>query len=82
MIAYSQSRSAIVALPDTPCLFACVYRNWYAVCIEYCGDCSNRVVDEELYELLYYRWKAGACNGLPAVGLKLSHIVDKFQVVN
>ena len=34
----------------------------------------------ELYELLYYRQEAGARNGLPAVGLKLSHLVDKLQV--
>ena len=34
----------------------------------------------ELYELLYYRQEAGARSGLPAVGLKLSHLVDKLQV--
>ena len=81
MLAYSQSQSAIVALPHTPCLFGSVHRNWYVVCIEYCDDCSNRVLDEELYELLYYRREAGARNGLPAVVLKISHLVDELQVV-
>ena len=77
MTAYSRSRSAIVALPATPCLFGNPHRNWYAVCIEYCDDCSNRVVDEGT---VLYRQEAGARNGLPAVGLKLSHLVDKLQV--
>ncbi|XP_065906077.1 coatomer subunit alpha-like isoform X1 [Dysidea avara] len=52
MSTYARSRSAIVALPATPCLFGSPHRNWQ---------------------------EAGARNGLPAVGLKLSHLVEKLQ---
>ena len=30
--------------------------------------------------VVHYRQEAGPRNGLPAVGLKLSHLVDKLQV--
>ncbi|XP_065906165.1 coatomer subunit alpha-like [Dysidea avara] len=52
MSTYARSRSAIVALPATPCLFGSPNRNWQ---------------------------EAGARNGLPAVGLKLSRLVEKLQ---
>ncbi|XP_065908666.1 coatomer subunit alpha-like [Dysidea avara] len=52
MSTYARSRSAIVALPATPCLFESPNRNWQ---------------------------ETGARNGLPAVGLKLSHLVEKLQ---